>query len=94
MTKPSQTETLRSHHEDCLSQGCDWPQVNLTPKAMLCPGAQEVAPEPRLGGESIVDGGVWGGARAVGSMGEEGSREAGGREGDGAHWGGLLDMNT
>lgn len=53
-----------------------------------------MAPEPRLGGESIVDGGVWGGARAVGSMGEEGSREAGGREGDGAHWGGLLDMNT
>lgn len=49
-------DPLRSHHEDCLSRGCDWPQVNLTQKAMLCPGAQEVAPEPRLGGESIVDG--------------------------------------
>ena len=30
----------------------------------------------------------------MGSMGEEGSREAGGREGDGAPWGGPLDLNT
>lgn len=69
-----------------------WPQVNLTSKAVLCTGAQEVASEPIFGGESIKDGAKGralqaGAGRGPGSGGGAWVRKALGRLGRELGWG-------
>lgn len=54
------------------------PQVSLAPKVVLAWKPKEVAPGPSLGGESLMDGELWGGA--VQARGCEGAKSLQGPE--------------